>query len=83
MSALNPRERLNAAAEALGLAEHLAPDYGQAAWTDVLTKIIAALAERARETQEALKRRPQPVRKRRVAKRRVAKPRRVKLEESE
>ena len=68
MSEKSPRERLNDAAQALGLPERLPPEYGQAAWTDVLTRIVVALAESARETREALSRRAAPVRKRRVAK---------------
>jgi hypothetical protein len=45
MSEATPRERLNVAAELLGLPERLAPECGQAQWTDVLTKVVVALAQ--------------------------------------
>ena len=45
MTQRTPRERLNDAAELLGLPERLAPECGQAQWTEVLTKIIATLAQ--------------------------------------
>ena len=45
--ALNPAERLNRAAELLGMPERIPPECGQIVWADVQSKILLALAERA------------------------------------
>jgi len=60
MTDVTPRERLNRAAELLGISERLAHECGQAQWTDLLTKIIATLAERT----TALQRRDAVIRRR-------------------